>query len=40
MKIIDLTMPLSEETPVFPDDPKPRFESCATLENVSKSFFP
>ena len=32
MKIVDLTMPLDEKTPVFPGDPKPNFDPLRTIE--------
>src|SRR3989344_5450748 len=32
MKIIDLTMPLDANTPVYPGDPKPKITIAATIE--------
>lgn len=33
--IIDLSMPVNEDTIVFPGDAKPKFEQAGTLETVS-----
>lgn len=32
MKIVDLTMSISEETPVYPGDPKAKIQQVANLE--------
>lgn len=38
-KIVDLSLPLNEATPIYPGDPKPKFSVATTLEHDGYNLF-